>query len=429
MQDNALRYSAGFGNELASEAIPGALPAHNSPQRAPFGLYTEQLSGTAFTVPRHESRRSWLYRIRPSALHPEFARIDNGSLCGPLAAPTPNRLRWDPLPVPAAPTDFLDGLLTIGATGTAARPSGATIHIYRANRSMQRVFFDADGELLFIPEQGSVRLATEFGLLDVGPGEIAVVPRGIKLRVELTSGPVRGYLCENHGAALRLPELGPIGANGLANSRDFLVPAAYFEEREDPTELVQKFEGNLWCTRLGHSPLDVVAWHGNHVPYKYDLAKFNALGTVSFDHPDPSLGTVLTSPTNTPGLANVDFVIFPPRWQVAEDTFRPPWFHRNYMNEYMGLIRGSYDAKATGFVPGGGSLHNRMSAHGPDAETAQRARAAELKPEKPVDTLAFMLETSGVICPSQAAMQLEQLQRDYDSCWNGLEKSFALTAS
>jgi homogentisate 1,2-dioxygenase len=421
-------YCAGFGNEFSSEAIPGALPiGRNSPQRVPFGLYAEQLSGTAFTVPRHESRRSWLYRIRPSALHPEYSRIDNGALGGPLAMPTPNRLRWDPLPIPTVPTDFVGGLLTVGGNGAAENPTGATIHIYRANQTMQRIFFDADGELLFVPEQGGLRLATEFGRLDLAPGEVAVVPRGIKLRVELTDGPVRGYLCENHGAPFRLPTLGPIGSNGLANSRDFLTPTAFFEERDEPTELVQKFQGNLWSTRLGHSPLDVVAWHGNHVPYKYDLAKFNAMGSVSYDHPDPSLGTVLTSPTNTPGLANVDFVIFPSRWHVAEDTFRPPWFHRNVMNEYMGLIHGTYDAKATGFLPGGGSLHSCMSAHGPDADTTRRALAANLRPEKPADTLAFMLETSRVICPSQTAMRLDQLQRDYDSCWNGLEKSFAYT--
>ncbi|MGA2190379.1 MAG: homogentisate 1,2-dioxygenase [Steroidobacteraceae bacterium] len=427
---NPLGYSAGFGNEFSSEAIAGALPeGRNSPQRAPLGLYAEQLSGTAFTVPRHESRRSWLYRIRPSALHPGFSRIDGGTLCGPLAPPTPNRLRWDPLPMPTAPTDFIGGLLTIGATHDPESSSGASIHIYRATQSMRRIFFDADGELLVVPEHGALRIATEFGLLELVPGEIAVIPRGIKMRVELSAGPARGYVCENHGTAFRLPSLGPIGANGLANPRDFLTPTAWFEERDEPTLLVQKFQGGLWGTQLGHSPLDVVAWHGTHVPYKYDLAKFNALGTVSFDHPDPSLGTVLTSPTNAPGLANVDFVIFPSRWQVAENTFRPPWFHRNFMNEYMGLVRGAYDAKATGFLPGGGSLHNRMSAHGPDAATTRRALAADLKPEKPADTLAFMLETSAVIRPTQGALQLDQLQRDYDSCWDGLERTFVHAAS
>ena len=418
-------YMTGFGNEFSSEAVAGALPAgRNSPQRVAYGLYAEQISGTAFTVPRHESRRSWLYRIRPSASHPPFRRIDNGTLGGPFETASPNRLRWDPLPLPSTPTDFVAGLFTIGTALNHDVPGGAAIHIYRANESMRRIFFDADGELLIIPEHGSLRIATEFGRLDVAPGEICVIPRGIKLRIGLIGGPARGYVCENHGAPLRLPGLGPIGANGLANPRDFLTPSAWFEECDEATELVQKFQGNLWATALDHSPLDVVAWHGNHVPYKYDLARFNAMGTVSFDHPDPSLGTVLTSPSNSPGLANVDFVIFPSRWQVAEDTFRPPWFHRNCMNEYMGLVRGVYDAKAAGFLPGGGSLHNCMNAHGPDAETARRAMAAALKPEKPPDTLAFMLETSSVICPSQIAMRSSQLQRDYDSCWDGLPKAF-----
>ncbi len=420
-------YMAGFGNEFSSEAVPGALPAgRNSPQRAPHGLYAEQISGTAFTVPRHESRRSWMYRIRPSAAHPAFRRIDNGDLGGPFEDPVPNRLRWNPLPLPAAqgPRDFIAGLFTIGAARCPEVPGGAAIHIYRADESMRRIFFDADGELLLIPESGELRLATEFGLLHVAPGEIAVVPRGIKFRVELMGGPARGYVCENHGAPLRLPGLGPIGANGLANPRDFLAPTAWFEERDEATLLVQKFGGNLWSTCLDHSPLDVVAWHGTHVPYKYDLARFNAMGTVSFDHPDPCIGTVLTSPTNSPGLANVDFVIFPSRWQVAEDTFRPPWFHRNCMSEYMGLIRGVYDAKATGFQPGGGSLHNCMSAHGPDAQTTRRALSARLEPEKPAETLAFMLETSAMICPSRRALQAEQLQRDYDACWDGLTKTF-----
>lgn len=420
-----LGYSAGFGNEFSSEAIAGSLPSgRNSPQRVPYGLYAEQLSGTAFTVPRHESRRSWLYRIRPSALHPPYARIDNGTLGGALCVPNPNRLRWDPLVIPSLPMDFLAGLCTIAATDEAQHGSGVTIHIYRATRSMQRVFFDADGELLIVPEHGGLHIATEFGLIDVAVGEVAVIPRGIRLRIDLAAGPARGYVCENHGAPFQLPGLGPIGSNGLANPRDFLTPQAWFEERDETTELVQKFHGNLWSTTLDHSPLDVVAWHGTHVPYKYDLARFNTLGTVSFDHPDPSLGTVLTSATATPGLANVDFVLFPARWQVAENTFRPPWFHRNVMNEYMGLISGSYDAKAGGFVPGGGSLHNCMSAHGPDRETTRRALGAALLPEKTVGTLAFMFETSRVLRPTMHALGLTELQDDYDACWAGIDKLF-----
>ncbi|WP_135467329.1 homogentisate 1,2-dioxygenase [Crenalkalicoccus roseus] len=415
----------GFGNEFATEALPGALPiGMNSPQKAPYGLYAEQFSGTAFTVPRKEARRTWLYRIRPSAAHRAFRRIAQGQLCGPLAEPNPNRLRWDPLPIPEEPTDFVAGLVTMGANAPAEALSGVTVHVYRANRSMERVFMDSDGELLLVPQQGRLLLATECGRLEVAPGEIALIPCGMKFRVELPEGPARGYVAENHGAALRLPDLGPIGANGLANPRDFLVPAAWFEDRDEPTELVVKFQGTLWATTLDHSPLDVVAWHGNNVPCKYDTARFNTINTVSYDHPDPSIFTVLTSPTAVPGVANMDFVIFPPRWMVAENTFRPPWFHRNVMNECMGLVHGVYDAKAEGFAPGGLSLHPRMSAHGPDAATTEKAINADLKPHKIEGTLAFMFETSQVIRPTRFAMECAQLQKSYDACWDGLPKSF-----
>jgi homogentisate 1,2-dioxygenase len=417
---------SGFGNEFATEAVAGALPhGRNSPQRPALGLYAEQLSATAFTVPRREARRSWLYRIRPSASHPPYRRIDNGRLAGPLAPPNPNRMRWDPLPIPEEPTDFVAGLATMGATAPAGQAAGVGVHVYRANQPMRRIFWNADGELLIVPQQGSLDLATELGRFTVAPGEIAILPRGLRFRVELPDGPVRGYVCENHGAALRLPDLGPIGANGLANPRDFLTPEAWFEERDEPTEVVQKYLGTLWATELDHSPLDVVAWHGNCAPCKYDLARFMAIGTVSFDHPDPSIFTVLTAPTDTPGRANVDFVIFPPRWMVAEDTFRPPWFHRNVMNECMGLVRGVYDAKAEGFAPGGISLHAMMSAHGPDAATTERAMAAPLAPHKLDGTLAFMFETGSVLRPTEFAMACPQLQPGYDACWDGIAKRFA----
>jgi len=422
---SALRYQSGFNNQFSSEALPGALPiGQNSPQQVPYGLYAEQISGTAFTVPRAEARRTWLYRIRPSALHPRFARLERQITGGGLGPVNPNRLRWNPLEIPAEPTDFLDGLLALAATAEPQQASGVSLYLYCANRSMQRVFFNADGEWLIVPQQGRLRLATELGLLEVEPLEIAVIPRGIRFRVELLDAGARGYVCENHGAALRLPDLGPIGSNGLANPRDFLAPVAHYEDVEAPVQLVQKFLGELWACELDHSPLDVVAWHGNHVPYKYDLRRFNVLGTVSFDHPDPSIFTVLTSPSTVPGQANVDFVIFPPRWMVAEHSFRPPWFHRNLMNEFMGLIQGVYDAKAEGFAPGGASLHNCMSAHGPDQATTAQAVAAELKPHKLENTMAFMFETGAVLRPTRYALDCPQLQSDYDACWAGLRKTF-----
>ncbi|SDD41380.1 homogentisate 1,2-dioxygenase [Streptomyces prasinopilosus] len=423
-----LGHLSGFGNEHSSEAVPGALPeGRNSPQRAPLGLYAEQLSGTAFTEPRAHNRRSWLYRIRPSAAHPAFTRTGNGAIrSAPFhqTVPDPNRLRWGPLPAPAEGTDFLAGLWTLGGNGDVTQRSGMAVHLYHANASMDRVFSDADGELLIVPEEGGLVLRTEFGLLHVEPGHIALIPRGVRFRVELLDDTARGYVCENYGAAFRLPELGPIGANGLANARDFRAPVAAYEDVEGPVEVVNKFCGNLWSATYGHSPLDVVAWHGNLVPYAYDLRRFNVMGTISYDHPDPSVFTVLTAPSDTPGLAGVDFVVFAPRWLVGEDTFRPPYFHRNVMSEYMGLIEGAYDAKAEGFVPGGGSLHNMMSAHGPDRETFERASAAELRPQKVDDGLAFMFETRWPVSLTPQAARAEHLQPRYDDVWQGLERHF-----
>ena len=422
-----LAYQRGFGNSFSSEALKGALPAgRNSPQRVPHGLYPEVLSGTAFTAPRAVNQSTWMYRLRPSAMQPAYKRIANGLVrSGPFdeAETPPNRLRWNPFPFPAKAADFIDGLVTIAGSGDPAAQSGIAVHVYRANRSMtSRYFANADGEMMFVPQQGEVQLATELGVLDVRPGEIAVVPRGMKFRVSVANGEARGYLCENYGANFRLPELGPIGAQGLAQKRDFLAPVAAFEDRAGRCELVTKFLGGLWATELRHSPLDVVAWHGNYVPYKYDLARFMVINTVSFDHPDPSIFTVLTSPSGEPGVANVDFVIFPPRWAVADDTFRPPWFHRNVMSELMGLVHGAYESKAEGFLPGGVSIHNCMQPHGPDLPTFERATNAELAPRRIDNTLAFMWESRWVFRPTRHALQAPQLQKDYDRVWDGFKK-------
>lgn len=420
---------AGFGNHHASEAIPGALPiGRNSPQRVAFGLYAEQFSSTAFTAPRHENRRSWLYRMRPTAAHPAYAPYAGGALlCSGgtnNGAPNPNRLRWDTLPIPAEPTDFVDGLVTYCVNGDVAAAIGSGIHLYAANRSMiDRAFFSADGEMLIVPQEGALRIVTEMGALDIEPLQIALVPRGIRFRVELKEATARGYVCENYGALFRIPDLGPIGANGLASPRDFEAPCAAFEDVERPYEVVQKFQGMLWSTTLRHSPFDVVAWHGNVAPYRYDLRYFNTINTVSFDHPDPSIFTVITSPTETPGTANMDFVIFPPRWMVAEDSFRPPWFHRNIMSEFMVLITGEYDAKAGGFAPGGASLHNCMSGHGPDVASHDKAVAAELVPQKIDGTMAFMFESRFAFEPTRWALEAGFLQTHYDGCWTGFRKA------
>ena len=422
---DALQYMTGFGGHFESEAAKGALPkGRNSPQRPPYGLFAEQLSGSSFTSARHENRRSWLYRLRPTADHRPFVPYDGAPLLGapPSTEPlAPNRLRWDPPQLPGD-KDFVDGLATMLSTRSPDELEGCAIHVYRATRSMgRRVFADADGELVIVPQQGSIELQTELGRLEVAPGSVAVVPRGVKFKVLLPAGESRGYVAENYGLPFRLPELGPIGSNGLANPRDFETPVAWFEDSDEPTEVVQKSLGHLWTTTLDHSPLDVVAWHGNYVPYRYDLSRFNVIGTISFDHPDPSIFTVLTSPSNVPGRANADFVIFPPRWMVAEDTFRPPWFHRNVMSEAMGLIAGAYDAKADGFAPGGLSLHNLMSGHGPDVESWRKASNAELKPAKIEGTMAFMVETCWPYRPT--AYALEHAQHDYDAAWAGFPKA------
>jgi homogentisate 1,2-dioxygenase len=426
-------YQSGFGSEFASEALPGALPVgQNSPQKCPYGLYAEQLSGTPFTAPRASNRRSWLYRIRPSVMHKPYRQISNGLVrCTPFneVVTSPNQMRWSPFSIPKEKTDFVNGLITIAGNGDASMHSGVAIHIYSCNQSMKdRFFYDADGELLIVPQLGRVVFHTEFGRIEAAPGEIVVIQRGIKFRVELLEEQARGYICENFSGLFRLPDLGPIGANGLANARDFLTPVASYEDREGDFRTVSKFLGNLWESEYDHSPLNVAAWHGNYAPYKYDLKRFNCINSVTFDHPDPSIYTVLTSPSEIPGTANADFAIFPPRWMVAEHTFRPPWFHRNFMNEFMGLVYGEYDAKAEGFLPGGASLHNCMAGHGPDAATFEKASNSELKPQFLGDTLAFMFETRFACRPTKYAVETAELQHEYYECWQDLKKHFAPNA-
>jgi len=429
MTDAPLSYLSGFGNEFATEAAPGSLPiGRNSPQRAPFDLYAELISGTAFTAPRAANRRTWLYRRQPSVVTGAYQPYEQplwttGAAGGVVVPPEP--LRWNPFPMPEAAHDFVDGLRTVVANGDADAQTGIAAHVYLASRSMgRRALVNADGEMLFVPQQGRLRLVTELGVLEAKPGEIALVPRGMAFKVELPDGPSRGYVCENYGAFFRLPELGPIGSNGLANARDFLTPVAAWEDGAGEYEIIKKYGGRLWRSTQGHTPFNVVAWHGNLVPFKYDTAHFMTIGSISHDHPDPSIFTVLTSPSDTPGTANCDFVIFPPRWMVAEDTFRPPWYHRNLMSEFMGLVYGQYDAKPEGFKPGGASLHNCMVPHGPDTEAFEKASTAPLSPHKLDNTLAFMFESRYRFVPTQYAMTSGTLDTAYAHCWQGLKDQF-----
>ena len=428
-QRNDDAYMTGFGNEFATEAISGTLPiGRNSPQRVAHGLYAEQMSGSPFTMPRHENFRTWMYRIRPSVVHEPYTQIDAREFrSGPFdqVPPPPSQMRWSPPPIPEEPTDFVEGIISIGGNGDPSVHTGLAIHLYAANHSMEdRFFYNADAEMLIVPQMGTLMVHTECGILEVPPLHICVLPRGIKCRVVLPDGEARGYICENYSTPFRLPDLGPIGANGLANPRDFETPVAAYEDREGDFSMIAKFQGNMWEAKIGHSPLDVVGWHGNYAPYRYDLQRFQTINTVSFDHPDPSIFTVLTAPSEIAGTANCDFVIFPPRWMVGEDTFRPPWFHRNFMNEYMGLITGEYDAKADGFLPGGSSLHNCMTGHGPDTETFEKASSGEQRPEKIDGTMAFMFETRFAVRPTPFALETELRQSDYYECWQGLKKNF-----
>jgi homogentisate 1,2-dioxygenase len=424
-------YMSGFGNTFETEALPGALPVgRNSPQKVNYGLYAEQLSGSPFTAPQASNQRSWLYRIRPAVRHTgRFEKIDRA-----LIRTAPERedgelpigqLRWGPTPLPSEKLTFIAGLRTMTTAGDCETMAGMAAHVALITAPMVREhFYNADGEMLIVAQQGRLRFRTEFGVIEIEPGEVCVIPRGVIFRVEPLDGPARAYVCENYGGGFTLPDRGPIGANCLANPRDFLTPVASYEDMDAPHTLIVKWGGELYRTQVAHSPIDVVAWHGNYYPYKYDLRRFSPVGAISFDHPDPSIFTVMTSPSETAGTANIDFVIFPERWAVAENTFRPPWYHRNIMSEFMGLVYGVYDAKPEGFVPGGMSLHNQMLPHGPDADAFNHASNVELKPVKLTNTLAFMFETRFRQRVTKYAAGLDTLQDNYIDCWSGLAKRF-----
>jgi homogentisate 1,2-dioxygenase len=424
-------YMPGFGNDFETEALPGALPqGQNSPQKCNYGLYAEQLSGTAFTAPRGQNERTWCYRIRPSVRHTgDFAEIEV-----PYWKTAPHvvdkvtslgQYRWDPVPVGEEELTWITGMRTMTTAGDVNIQVGMASHIYLVTRSMQdEYFFSADSELLIVPQQGRLRFATELGVIDLEPKEIAIIPRGLVYRVEVLEGPCRGFVCENYGQKFDLPNRGPIGANCLANPRDFKCPVAAFEDRDAKSRVVVKWCGTFHETWIDHSPLDIVAWHGNYCAYKYDLRTYSPVGAILFDHPDPSIFTVLTAPSGQEGTANIDFVLFRERWLVAEHSFRPPWYHKNIMSELMGNIYGIYDAKPQGFVPGGTSLHNCMLPHGPDRAAFEGASNAELKPEKLDETMQFMFETRFPQHLTEFAAKEAPMQKDYIEVWSDLEKKF-----
>ena len=424
-------YMPGIGNDFETEALPGALPqGMNSPQKCAYGLYGEQLTGTAFTAPSHQNERTWCYRIRPSVKHVgRFSRIDMPYWkSAPHVLPEVTSLgqyRWDPVPHSDVPQTFVTGMRTMTTAGDVNTQVGMAAHVYLATASMEdEYFFSADSELLVVPQEGRLRFCTELGIIDLEPKEIAILPRGLVYRVEVIEGPARGFVCENYGQKLELPGRGPIGANCMANRRDFKTPVAAFEDRDAPSRVIVKWCGQFHATEIDHSPLDVVAWHGNYAPVKYDLRTYCPIGAILFDHPDPSIFTVLTAPSGVPGTANIDFVLFRERWMTMENTFRPPWYHKNVMSELMGNIYGEYDAKPQGFVPGGISLHNMMLPHGPDNEAFEKATFADLRPEKLDNTMSFMFETRFPQQLTEFAAKEAPLQDTYIDCWDSLKKRF-----
>ncbi|WP_019956086.1 homogentisate 1,2-dioxygenase [Yoonia vestfoldensis] len=430
-QGTTAGYMPGFGNDFETEALPGALPqGMNSPQKVNYGLYGEQLSGTAFTAPSHQNERTWCYRIRPSVKHQgRYERIElpywKTAPHIPENVTSLGQYRWDAVPHSDHKLTWLTGMRTMTTAGDVNTQVGMAAHIYLVTESMEDAYFySADGELLVVPQEGKLRFVTELGIIDIEPQEIAIIPRGLVYRVEVLDGPARGFVCENYGQKFDLPGRGPIGANCMANRRDFKTPVAAFEDRETPSTMTIKWCGQFHRADIKYSPLDVVAWHGNYAPCKYDLKTYCPVGAILFDHPDPSIFTVLTAPSGIEGTANIDFVLFRERWMVMEDTFRPPWFHRNVMSEMMGNIYGQYDAKPQGFVPGGLSLHNCMLPHGPDREAFEKASNADLQPDKLDNTMSFMFETRFPQHLTEFAAKEAPLQDDYVACWEGLEKHF-----
>lgn len=435
----------------SSEAVSGAVPAvNNSPQKPPLGLRTERISGGSFVAPRELSYQTWLYRLRASIAHSDWARLrvsgaDEGY--GPPspvrpANVTPNSRLWGGFPAPAAGSHWANGQQLLGRNGDPQAKEGMALWVFSVTASMppRQAFASLDGEALVIPQSGALDIQTELGRLVVRQNEIAVIPRNVRYRVCLPEGkPCRGYVCELYQGHFRLPDLGVIGSTGLANVRDFQVPKAFVDATVHshlgttqapgpgaPTgvddgewSIVARLVGNLWHCTQAHTPFDVVGWHGTCYPFKYDLARFCALGNLVFDEHDPSLFVVLTARHHgaEPTTAVVDFAVIPPRWMAARDTNWLPYFHRNTMQEFFGPIvalqDGAHPLNATGetnrFAPFGAGLNGCMSTHGPSERDFQAARARDTTTPAFVGgdegVTIFLVETERPLLLSDWAME------------------------
>ncbi|KAH7409553.1 homogentisate 1,2-dioxygenase [Cadophora sp. MPI-SDFR-AT-0126] len=435
-KNDPYEYQAGFGNHFESEAVPGTIPqGQNSPRCVRFGLYAEQMTASAFVAPRPSNKNAWLYRVRPAVAHEGFTDLpdnkdteSNFMPINPKVHISPTQLAWLPFDIPTeGGIDFVSGLKTVAGSGEPTLREGIATHVYTANTSMsQKAFVNSDGDFLIVPQQGSLDIQTEFGPLFVQPGEICVIQRGIRYRVELPDGPSRGYILEIWGSNFDLPELGPLGANGLANSRDFLTPKAKYEIKKERWEIVYKLGGKFFKSTQGHSPFDVVAWHGNYVPFKYDLTKFVNVGSISVDHIDPSIFCVLTAKSRDPTAPLADFLIFSPRWDVASHTYRPPYYHRNVASELMGLIYGGYGGRSDSFQPGGVSFECGMVPHGVAYEEF-KAASAEPPPEMQISkgAVAFMFESSRPFTITDYAWNSKKKHEHEPKMWDNLVDNFS----
>ncbi|KIV84436.1 homogentisate 1,2-dioxygenase [Exophiala sideris] len=446
-KNDPYEYMPGFNNTFESEAVPGTTPqGQNSPRCVRFGLYAEQMTASAFVAPRHHNKKAWLYRARPAVAHRGFTELpDNKDMeanflpMNPLVHISPAQLAWLPFDIPSNGVDFVDGLHTIAGSGEPTLREGlATLiksttlpsvtHVYLADKSMEnRAFVNSDGDFLIVPQQGALNIQTEFGPLYVQPGEIVVIQRGQRFRISL-EGPSRGYILEIWGANFELPELGPLGANGLANARDFLCPKAQYSVTEnDPWEIVYKLGGKFFKSTQSHCPFDVVAWHGNYVPYKYDLIKFVNVGSISVDHIDPSIFCVLTARSRDPDAPLADFLIFSPRWDVASHTYRPPYYHRNVASELMGLIYGEYGGRSDEFQPGGVSYECGMVPHGVAYEVRIKAASETEVPQMQISkgAVAFIFESSRPFTIADWAWNSTKKHEHEPKMWDNLADNFS----
>lgn len=415
----------GFGGHHRGEALAGAVPGRqNTPRHAPYGLHSEQVSGTGFVAPRRENLRSWLYRIRPSAQHTRFSPVDHPRVSHDFEIQSsPNLSAWSQIVDDSeGPQDFVAGLTTLGGAGNPALRRGFALHGYRATADMEdHAFTNADGDLLVLPQQGRLIALTEFGALEVEPGEVLLLPRGLRVSILVPDGEAQGYAAEIFAGHFQLPERGPIGANGLVDERHFRGPTPYYEDRLAPGfRMTHKFGGALSEATQDHSPFDVVGWHGAYLPLAYRFSAFSPVSNTAFDHTDPSAFTVLSAALDEEGANALDLVVFPARWDPTEHTFKPPYFHRNVTTEINGIIEDpSLNAP---FTTGMVFVTPSMTPHGVRAGAVERFlaksdEAADRPTKSSSKSLWFQFETALHFHRTEWAKRTDLAKEDWPDVW------------